>query len=219
MTQVPGAKPVERLFPFVLRSRNLIVGRDTLLRSKTKLHFVLITTDISENSRDEILADFAHYPVVQHYQTYDLKNHFGLEGTKVVGFAKSGLAQSLYAELKQYRINKPENVSHKPAPFADGPSPTPDPHQEAQEIAPRKSRGRVNIIRQKAGRGGKTVTVVSGFVGIGLPEKERLARAMQKACGAGGTVKEGRIEIQGDNREEVARILAQANFSPVFAGG
>jgi hypothetical protein len=100
-------KPVERLFPFVLRSRNLIAGRDTLLRSKSKLHFVLITTDISENSRDEILAEFAHYPVVQHYQTDDLKNHFGLEGAKVIGFAKSGLAQSLYAELKQYRVNRP----------------------------------------------------------------------------------------------------------------
>jgi len=42
---------------------------------------------------------------------------------------------------------------------------------------------------------------------------------MQKACGSGGTVKDGRIEIQGDKRDEVARILAQANFTPVFAGG
>jgi translation initiation factor 1 len=83
----------------------------------------------------------------------------------------------------------------------------------------RKSRGRVDIIRQKAGRGGKTVTVVKGFVGIGLPEKEQLAKAMQKACGAGGTVKNGQIEIQGDKRQEVARILIEAKFRPVFAGG
>ena len=105
--EVPAAKPVERLFPFVLRSRILIAGRDTLLRSKSKLHFVLITTDISEKSRGKILSEFAHYPVVQHYQMHDLKSHFGLEGAKVVGFAKSSLAQSLYAELKQYRVNKP----------------------------------------------------------------------------------------------------------------
>ena len=83
----------------------------------------------------------------------------------------------------------------------------------------RKNRGRVDIVREKAGRGGKTVTVVQGFVGIGLPEKEKLAKAMQKACGTGGTVKEGRIEIQGDKRAEVARILTEANFRPVFAGG
>lgn len=82
-----------------------------------------------------------------------------------------------------------------------------------------KNRGRVDIIRQKAGRGGKTVTVVTNFVGIGLPEKERLAKQMQKSCGTGGTVKEGRIEIQGDKRDEVARILTEAGFRPVFAGG
>src|ERR1051326_1553572 len=83
----------------------------------------------------------------------------------------------------------------------------------------KKNRGRVDILRVKAGRGGKTVTVVKNFVGIGLPEKERLAKAMQKACGCGGTVKDGHIEIQGDKRSEVARILTEAGFRPVFAGG
>ncbi len=84
---------------------------------------------------------------------------------------------------------------------------------------PKKNRGRVDILRVKAGRGGKTVTVVKNFVGIGLPEKEQLAKAMQRACGTGGTVKNGQIEIQGDQRAEVARILTAANFQPVFAGG
>jgi translation initiation factor 1 len=77
----------------------------------------------------------------------------------------------------------------------------------------------VDILREKAGRGGKTVTVATGFVGIGLPEKELLAKKMQRACGSGGTVKDGRIEIQGDKRDEVARILTEAGFRPVFAGG
>jgi translation initiation factor 1 len=77
----------------------------------------------------------------------------------------------------------------------------------------------VDILRQTAHRRGKTVTVVTGFVGIGLPEKQKLAKAMQQACGTGGTVKEGRIEIQGDKRTEVARILSEAGFRPVFAGG
>jgi translation initiation factor 1 len=82
-----------------------------------------------------------------------------------------------------------------------------------------KNRGRVDIVRQTAHRGGKTVTVVTNFVGIGLPEKQKLATQMQKACGTGGTVKDGRIEIQGDKRNEVARILIEAGFRPVFAGG
>ena len=83
----------------------------------------------------------------------------------------------------------------------------------------KKNRERVDILRVKAGRGGKTVTVVKNFVGIGLPEKEQLARAMQRACGTGGTVKNGQIEIQGDKGAEIARILTGANFHPVFAGG
>jgi hypothetical protein len=105
------ARPVERLFPFVLRSRILIVGRDTLTRSKSKLHFVLVTHDLSETSRAEILSDFAHYPVVQDYTSKELEKLFGIKGAKVIGFEKSGLAQSLYAELKAYRINRPVKPS------------------------------------------------------------------------------------------------------------
>src|SRR3954466_6991721 len=95
-----------------------------------------------------------------------------------------------------------------------GPADQPDPPKQV-----RKKRGRVDILRQTAGRGGKTVTVIKNFVGIGLPEKEKLAKEMQKVCGTGGTVKEGRIEIQGDKRQEVAKILSEAGFTPVFAGG
>ena len=105
------ARPVERLFSFVLRSRILMVGRDTLARSKSRLHFVLITQDLSETSRAEILAEFAHYPVVQHYTTEELERFFGIKGAKVIGFEKSGLAQSLYAELKEHRINRPAGSS------------------------------------------------------------------------------------------------------------
>jgi translation initiation factor 1 len=98
------------------------------------------------------------------------------------------------------------------------------PRQPARDhsdppVAPKTHRGRVDIMRQRAQRAGKTVTVVTGFVGIGQAEKERLAKEMQRACGAGGTVKEGRIEIQGDHREVVAGILTHAGFRPVFAGG
>jgi translation initiation factor 1 len=77
----------------------------------------------------------------------------------------------------------------------------------------------VDIKRSTAGRGGKTVTVVAGFTGIGPPEKEALCKKMRAACGCGGTVKDGAIEIQGDQREKIAAILTEAGFKPVFAGG
>ena len=103
--------------------------------------------------------------------------------------------------------------------------PSAAPERRAEAVAappkppPSGNRGRVDITRQTAGRGGKTVTVASGFVGIGQPEKEQLAKKIQKACGTGGTVKDGCIEIQGDKREHMARILSEAGFRPVFAGG
>jgi translation initiation factor 1 len=93
------------------------------------------------------------------------------------------------------------------------------PAKAPKPAVPEKNRGRVDIVRETNGRGGKTVTVVTGFMGIGLPEKEALAKKMRGACGCGGTVKDGRIEIQGDQRETIAKILAEAGFKPVFAGG
>ena len=117
-----------------------------------------------------------------------------------------------------------QGLSHNPfaALSSEGLPAAPEnpPAESAPPAKPaKKNRGRVDIIRQTAGRGGKTVTVVKGFVGIGLPEKEQLAKAMQRACGTAGTVKDWQIEIQGDKRAEVARILTEANFRPVFAGG
>jgi len=118
MSDDPKPAAVERLFPFVLRSRILRVGRDTLRRSRGKLHFVLLTTDLSATSREQMLKDFDRCPVVQCYTVADLERHFGVRGTKVIGFVKSQLAQSIYAELKPHRIHHsskpPENVRQAP---------------------------------------------------------------------------------------------------------
>jgi translation initiation factor 1 len=93
------------------------------------------------------------------------------------------------------------------------------PAKTSQRGQKNTRRGRVDIVRQTAHRGGKAVTVARNFTGISLAEKQELAKKMQKACGVGGTVKDGCIEIQGDKREEMKRILTEAGFQPVFAGG
>ena len=128
------------------------------------------------------------------------------------------------SESKRIPTDGSTTFSHNPFAALSGEKLPPGPESPPADSAPssqpaKKNRGRVDILRVKAGRGGKTVTVVKNFVGIGLPEKEQLAKAMQKACGTGGTVKNGQIEIQGDKREEAARILEQAGFRPVLAGG
>ena len=81
------------------------------------------------------------------------------------------------------------------------------------------NRGRVDILSWAEHPGGLSGTAGCNFPGIGLPAKKELARKMQKACSIGVSVKDVRIEIQGDKREEVKRILIEAGFKPVFAGG
>jgi len=113
----PGAKkPVERMFPFVLRARILIVGGDNVRRSKSRLHFVLLTKDLPQGAREDNLREFAHYPVVQRYTSSDLEQFFRVTGAKVVGFQKSDLARSIYAELKEYRLNPPVRPSKNQQP-------------------------------------------------------------------------------------------------------
>ncbi len=123
------------------------------------------------------------------------------------------------AEAGGQGVSKPEGQGSATASAARPSTQNPKPRNQNPAAPPLRNRGRVDIKRTTAGRGGKTVTVVSGCVGIGAPEKEQLAKKIQKACGAGGTVKDGCIEIQGDQRETAARILSEAGFRPVFAGG
>jgi len=114
--------PVERLFDLAVESKLLLIGREALRRNKSHLHFVLIATDIIANHREEVLADFNHYPVVQHYAAADFERLFKIKGAKAVGFAKSDLAKAIYAELKPHRINTPLHPSKKP----DAPPVPPD---------------------------------------------------------------------------------------------
>ncbi len=89
----------------------------------------------------------------------------------------------------------------------------------SESKTPAKNRARVDIKHTAAGRSNKTVTLVTGFVGIGFPEKRLLAKKMRAVCGCGGTVKNGDIQIQGEQRKKIAQILVEAGFRPVFADG
>jgi translation initiation factor 1 len=76
--------------------------------------------------------------------------------------------------------------------------------------------GVVRISREKGNRGGKTVTVIRG-----LPAKDLEARAteLKRLCGAGGTQRDGLIEIQGDHRERIAERLKALGHKVKLAGG
>ena len=72
--------------------------------------------------------------------------------------------------------------------------------------------------RESKGRGGKTVTLVKNLV---LSEKDlkALAKKLKRACGSGGTIKDGVIEIQGDHRQRIADVLRKQGYQVKIAGG
>jgi predicted translation initiation factor SUI1 len=69
----------------------------------------------------------------------------------------------------------------------------------------------VHVRTDSKGRKGKTVTLVEGLQHNPTTMAE-IARILKQHCGAGGTVKEGKIEIQGDQRDRVAEKLREMNY-------
>ena len=78
--------------------------------------------------------------------------------------------------------------------------------------------GVARIRREVGGRGGKTVTVVTGLA-LDPVALAALSKRLKSACGTGGTVKSGALEFQGDHREQLASLLASEGFRCKFAGG
>ena len=78
--------------------------------------------------------------------------------------------------------------------------------------------GQVRVSRETKGRGGRCVTVIRG-VPLGEQELTVLAKRLRTACGSGGTVKDGVIEVQGDHCDKVMASLAAEGLAPKRAGG
>lgn len=78
--------------------------------------------------------------------------------------------------------------------------------------------GRVRVSRESKGRGGKTVTLVRGLALDG-EALAALGKRLRTACGAGGALKDGVLEIQGDHVERVIELLVQDGHAARRAGG
>ncbi len=78
--------------------------------------------------------------------------------------------------------------------------------------------GVVRVSRESKGRGGKSVTVVKGLA-LDAAALARLGKQMKIACGSGGTVKDGAIEVQGDHRALLVEMLKGQGWNVKRAGG
>lgn len=84
-----------------------------------------------------------------------------------------------------------------------------DETPEAETLSPERQRLRVSIDRHH--RGGKTVTLVTGFVGTDA-DLQDLGRMLKARCGVGGAAKDGEIIIQGEHLEKVRELLCDKGY-------
>jgi translation initiation factor 1 len=93
------------------------------------------------------------------------------------------------------------------------------PQLRAQSSSTRPADGsRVRVSREVSGRGGKGVSVITGLP-LQDAALEALATQLKKSCGAGGAVKDGRIEIQGDHRDRLVAELEKLGYAAKRSGG
>jgi translation initiation factor 1 len=78
--------------------------------------------------------------------------------------------------------------------------------------------GVVRLFRDRGGRNGKTVTVIHGLPERGADLEARLSE-LKRMCGAGGTLRDGVIEIQGDHRDRLAERFRALGYRVKLAGG
>ncbi|HZT01137.1 MAG TPA: stress response translation initiation inhibitor YciH [Steroidobacteraceae bacterium] len=80
------------------------------------------------------------------------------------------------------------------------------------------SSARVRVGREVAGRSGKGVSVISGLP-LAAADLEALASRLKRLCGAGGGVRNGVIEIQGEHRDRLVAELRQLGYDAKRSGG
>ena len=84
-----------------------------------------------------------------------------------------------------------------------------DENMEEQTVLPAEQKIKIRL--DKKHRGGKVVTLIENFIGTNA-DKEDIGKKLKTVCGTGGSVKDGEILVQGDNRDKVLQWLLKNGF-------
>ena len=95
-------------------------------------------------------------------------------------------------------------------------TPNPSPARRGESLPPQQQTAYLHS--ESSGRGGSPVSIVKNLV-LSDEEMKALAKRIKQECGTGGTVKNGVIEIQGEQRQRIAEILQKLGYKVKIAGG
>ncbi|MEI2688888.1 MAG: hypothetical protein V9H69_03935 [Anaerolineae bacterium] len=122
---------------------------------------------------------------------------------------------SPFATLGPLTSQSPRPTPQLPLPTPHPPPPTPHP---AAAVPALQGNTPVRVGRERKGRGGKTVSIITGVMSRETG-RQALLKLLKNKLGTGGALEEGQIIIQGDHRERIVEILNELGYKAKTAGG